>query len=75
MDFGTTWLDLSLGVNMATINVALTYAELKGFTTVNRFGTVIVLGRFSPADGDGGIWWWNASDTRADNGTTVLAPT
>lgn len=57
------------------LNIVPTYAALKALPVAQRVGTVIVLGKFAKADGGGGIWCWEATDTRADNGTTVLVPT
>lgn len=57
------------------INVVSTIADLKALPAVSRKGAVLVLGKFAPADAGGGFYWWNATDTRADNGTTVLIPT
>lgn len=64
-------------LNLATsgLTTVSTIANLKAIPAVSRSGTVLVLGRFSAADLGGGIYWWNANDTRADNGTTVIMPT
>lgn len=55
-------------------NLVSTRSDLKALPVIQRVGTVLVLGRFAPADGLGGIYWWNAFDTRSDNGDTVITP-
>ena len=42
---------------------------------VGTYQTVEVLGYSAQADGGGGVFWWNATDTTPDNGSTVIAPT
>lgn len=56
-------------------NIVSTIADLKALPASSRTGTVLVLGRFTPADAGGGFYWWNSTDTRSDNGTTVLVHT
>src|SRR5258708_512738 len=52
---------------------AATLAELKTFAAPLANQTVWVDGSNTRGDGLGDTYWWNATDSRADNGTTIIA--
>lgn len=49
-----------------------TVPTLKALTT--KFNSVLVLGYNTIGDGGGGVFFWNNSDARADNGGTIIQP-
>ena len=49
-------------------------AALRALPATSHFGVRRTLGYYTPGDGGGETYWWNASDTRADNGGNVLQP-
>jgi len=61
-------------VNTVVATADPSIAYLKGLP-VGTYQTVEVLGYSAQADGGGGVFWWNATDTTPDNGSTVIAPT
>ena len=50
-------------------------AALKNLAVPISAGVYIVLGYTTPGDGGQGIFFWNAADSTADNGGTVIACT
>ncbi len=50
-----------------------TAPDLRNFTGLQNM-TVVLLGNVTPADGLGGIYYFNSTSTSADNNATVIAP-
>jgi hypothetical protein len=49
-------------------------AGLKALNAPSTAAVIVVLGYYLPQDLGGGLYYWNASDTRADNGGTIIQP-
>lgn len=61
--------------NLNTYVLNTDYAtQLRAFTGLTGI-KIMVGGNAALADGGAGIFYWNASSTSADNGTTIIAPT
>ena len=63
-------LDLLLGPVLPLSNVAALEALAPPTQAVIR----VTLGYTTPGDGGHGFYWWNAGDTRADNGIDIIQP-
>lgn len=51
----------------------LTYARAYPASTFNKF--LVLEGLDTPGDGYGGTYFWSATSTAADDGSTVINPT
>lgn len=49
-------------------------SDLRNITPPTGAATISVDGGIALADGGGGIFTWNATDVRADNGSTIIIP-
>ncbi len=55
-------------------NAVNTFAQLRQGPVTDLFGLVMVEGGAAIGDGLGGVFYWNPTDTTADNGTTIIRP-
>ncbi len=55
-------------------HVVDTLVALRQLRQTDLFGVVALSGAVTVGDGSGGNYYWNAADTTADNGTTVIRP-
>lgn len=73
----TTWSEEIIPINALASAVILqidTIAALKALTPPLNSVTYLVRGYYGIGDGGGGHFRWNAADSTADNGGTVIAP-
>ena len=71
--FATLFGQMALGGPIASVNVQ-TMAALRALAVPTSLVTVLMLGFAAAGDGGWGIYWWNAGDTTADDGGTIIQP-
>ncbi len=71
---GITLTDVAIVTPVSSYPV--TVADVKALTPdqAAALGTVTTQGYYAAGDGGAGAYWWNSTDTTADNGGTVIAP-
>lgn len=55
------------------LQVVETIAQLRTFTGLSNMA-VLTLGTSAPGDGGANLYYYNATSTASDNGTTVIVP-
>lgn len=66
--FTREWVDIGFANSTPTIS------SLRALSAPPDAAAYSVLGYYTNGDGGGGLFYWNATDTRADDGGTIIAP-
>ena len=51
-----------------------TLTDLRALPTPGAYTVTLTAGYAAKNDGGDGVYWWNASDARADNGGHIIQP-